>query len=70
MADGTVAFGSAYLNRGITVPFMKKSGINFKDIFQYCNDENQRELAKKAPVHEVLLDMAVSELPPVKICAL
>ena len=66
VADGTVAFGSAYHNWGITVPFMKKSGINFKDIFQYCNDENQRELAKKAPVHEVLLDMAVSELPSPK----
>ena len=66
VADGTVAFGSAYHNWGITVPFMKKSGINFKDIFQYCNDENQKELAKKAPVHEVLLDMAVSELPSPK----
>jgi elongation factor 2 len=63
VADGTVAFGSAYHNWGITVPYMKKTGISFKDIFQYCHDENQAELAKKAPVHEVLLDMAVSKLP-------
>jgi len=60
---GTVAFGSAYHNWGITVPYMAKSGISFTDIFQYCNDENQKELAQKAPVHEVLLDMAVSKLP-------
>ena len=60
---GTVAFGSAYHNWGITVPYMAKSGITFTDIFQYCNDENQKELAQKAPVHEVLLDMAVSKLP-------
>ena len=60
---GTVAFGSAYHNWGITVPYMAKSGISFKDIFQYCNDENQKELAQKAPVHEVLLDMAVTKLP-------
>ena len=63
VGDGTVAFGSAYHNWGITVPYMQKSGISFKDIFQYCNDENQKELAQKAPVHEVLLDMSVSKLP-------
>ena len=63
VGDGTVAFGSAYHNWGITVPYMAKSGISFKDIFEYCNNEQQRELAQKAPVHEVLLDMAVSKLP-------
>lgn len=63
VADGTVAFGSAYHNWGITVPYMQKSGISFKDIFDYCHNEQQRELAKKAPVHEVLLDMAVTQLP-------
>ena len=61
--DGTVAFGSAYHNWGITVPYMEKSGVNFTQIFEYCNNENQKELAKKAPVHEVLLDMAVEKLP-------
>ncbi|MDA0842628.1 MAG: elongation factor EF-2 [archaeon] len=63
VASGTVAFGSAYHNWGITVPYMQKSGISFKDIFEYCKNENQKELAQKAPVHEVLLDMAVSKLP-------
>jgi elongation factor 2 len=63
VADGTVAFGSAFHNWGITVPYMAKSGISFTDIFAYCNDDNQKELAEKAPVHEVLLDMAVSKLP-------
>ena len=61
--DGTVAFGSAYHNWGITVPYMQKSGVNFTQIFDYCNNEQQKELAKKAPVHEVLLDMSVEELP-------
>jgi len=63
VGDGTVAFGSAYHNWGITVPYMAKSGISFKDIFEYCNNEQQKELAQKAPVHEVLLDMAVTKLP-------
>jgi len=60
---GTVAFGSAYHNWGITLPYMQKSGVNFTQIFEFCHNEQQKELAKKAPVHEVLLDMAVEELP-------
>lgn len=63
VASGTVAFGSAYHNWGITVPYMAKSGISFKQIFEYCNNEDQKTLAQKAPVHEVLLDMAVTKLP-------
>jgi len=61
--DGTVAFGSAYHNWGITIPYMKKSGVSMTEIFEYCNNEDQKTLAKMAPVHEVLLDMAVTKLP-------
>ena len=61
--DGTVAFGSAYHNWGITIPYMKKSGVSMTEIFEYCNNEDQKTLAKKATVHEVLLDMAVTKLP-------
>ena len=61
--DGTVAFGSAYHNWGITIPYMKKSGVSMTEIFEFCNNEDQKTLAKKAPVHEVLLDMAVTKLP-------
>jgi elongation factor 2 len=63
VADGTVAFGSAYHNWGITAPYMAKSGISFTDIFEYCHNDQQKELSKKAPVHEVLLDMSVDKLP-------
>lgn len=60
---GTVAFGSAYYNWGMSIPFMKKTGLNFKDIFEHCHNDEQKALAKKAPVHQVLLDMAVERLP-------
>ncbi|MBT3642285.1 MAG: elongation factor EF-2 [Euryarchaeota archaeon] len=60
---GTVAFGSAYYNWGMSIPYMAKSGINFTQIFEYCHKDQQKELAKKAPVHRVLLDMAVDKLP-------
>jgi elongation factor 2 len=61
--DGSVAFGSAYHNWAINVPIMQQTGITFKDIFQYCAEENQKELAQKAPITEVLLDMVIEHLP-------
>jgi len=61
--DGTVAFGSAYNNWAISLPFMQKSKISFKDIFQYCEDGKQKELSKKSPLHEVVLDMAIRHVP-------
>ena len=53
--DGSVAFGSAYHNWAINVPTMQETGINFKDIIDYCNAENERELAQKVPLSDVLL---------------
>ncbi len=61
--DGSVAFGSAYYNWAISVPFMQKHGISFEDIYNYCKDEDQKTLAKKAPIHKVLLDMVIDHLP-------
>lgn len=61
--DGSVAFGSAYHNWAINVPIMQKTGITFKNIYEYCRDENQKELAQAAPITEVLLDMVIEHLP-------
>ena len=61
--DGSVAFGSAYHNWAINIPMMQETGINFKDIIDYCNDENQKELARKVPLADVLLGMVVEHLP-------
>jgi len=63
VGEGSVAFGSAYHNWAISVPYMKKTGITFKDIIDYCNSGKQKELADKAPAHEILLDIAVKHLP-------
>jgi elongation factor 2 len=61
--DGSVAFGSAYHNWAINMDIMQKTGITFKDILDYCNQENQKELAQKVPLSEVLLGMVVEHLP-------
>lgn len=64
--DGSVAFGSARENWALSVPFMQKKGITFKDIFNlYEMGELERKewCWKNAPLYEVLLDMAVKHLP-------
>ncbi len=64
--DGSVAFGSAYYNWAISAPYMQKTGLSFKDIYNYCDKEDQKTLAKKTPIHEVILDMVVDHLPSPK----
>jgi elongation factor 2 len=61
--DGSVAFGSAYYNWAISIPWMKNSGITFKDIYKYCTKREHRLLAKRAPIHQILLDMVIQHLP-------
>lgn len=63
VAKGTVAFGSAKKKWAINVPYMKKTGITFKDIIDACNNDKQDELAKKAPLSRIVLDMVVNNLP-------
>lgn len=61
--DGSVAFGSAYHNWAISVPYMKRSNISFKEIYDHLNGGTQKALAKKSPIHEILLDMVVDHTP-------
>ena len=61
--DGSVAFGSAYYNWAISTPWMKKSKITFKDIYDYCSKKDQKTLAKRSPIHRILLDMVIEHLP-------
>ncbi|HDJ38709.1 MAG TPA: elongation factor EF-2 [Methanosarcinales archaeon] len=62
-ANGTVAFGSALYNWAISVTYMKKSGIGFKEVYDYCKKEDMKSLAKKCPLHEVMNDMVIKHLP-------
>ncbi|MCD6590029.1 elongation factor EF-2 [Candidatus Woesearchaeota archaeon] len=63
--NGTVIFGSAFHNWALSIPYMKKKGITFKDIIEAYQQEGERwkELKKKAPLHEVLLDAVIKHLP-------
>lgn len=64
--DGSVAFGSARDNWGMSVPFMKKRGITFKDIiniYSMPEDERVKWCWKNAPLYEVMLDAVIKHLP-------
>jgi len=61
---GTVAFGSAFHNWAISLPYMQKKQIGFKEIIDaYQTEDAYKELAKKAPIHEVVLDMVTHHHP-------
>ncbi|MFH1445115.1 MAG: elongation factor EF-2 [Nanoarchaeota archaeon] len=61
--DGSVAFGSAVKNWAISIPLMKKAGVSFKSIIDYSEQAKEKELAEKAPLHVVVLDMVIKHLP-------
>ncbi len=61
--DGSVAFGSALRKWAISVPKMQETGISFKDIIDMTEGENEKELAKKTPLHAVVLEMVIKHLP-------
>lgn len=63
--NGSVCFGSAFHNWALSIPYMQKKGITFKDIIgaYSSQDEKYKELADKAPLHEVVLNMVIQHLP-------
>ncbi len=64
--DGSVAFGSARENWALSLPYMQKKGIIFKDILKiYDMNETERKewVWKNSPLYEVLLDMVEKHLP-------
>ncbi len=66
--DGSVAFGSARDNWALSLPYMHKKNVNFKDILKIYDASLSEEERKKwvwenAPLHEVILDMVIKHLP-------
>ncbi|MBI2970800.1 MAG: elongation factor EF-2 [Candidatus Aenigmarchaeota archaeon] len=61
--NGSVAFGSGYRKWAISVPYMLREKITFKDIIEYTSSGRDDELSKRAPLHRVVLDMVTRHLP-------
>ncbi|HHE36712.1 MAG TPA: elongation factor EF-2 [Candidatus Woesearchaeota archaeon] len=61
--DGSVCFGSAFHNWALSMDYMKKKNISFKDIISAYENDTWKDLSKKAPLHEVLLNAVIKHLP-------
>jgi len=61
--EGSVAFGSAFHNWAVSFPYMQKTKITFKEIINAYKEGNEKELANKAPLHEIVLNMVIKHLP-------
>lgn len=63
VGGGTVGFGSALYNWGLSQPMMAETGHNFSDVMEWERDEDREKLARELPIEEVVLDMVVNHLP-------
>ncbi|MFA4960619.1 MAG: elongation factor EF-2 [Candidatus Pacearchaeota archaeon] len=66
--DGSVAFGSARDNWALTIPFMKKKGITFSDIYKIYDETKSEEerkdwVWKNASLFDAMMDVVVKHLP-------
>ena len=60
---GNVSFGSAFHKWAVSVPYMKRTGLNFKVIYEYCSKADHKSLVEKGQIDEVILEMAIEHLP-------
>ena len=65
---GNVSFGSGFHKWAISYTTMKNFGINFQHIYDYCSKQDHAWLQEKAPIDEVILEMAVKHLPSPIVC--
>lgn len=61
--DGSVTFGSAYNKWAVSIDASKRTGVSFKDVYDYCKNENQKELSKKSPLFAAIFEMVIKHLP-------
>ena len=61
--DGSVTFGSAKDRWAMSINYMEKTNLNFKDVIDAYEKDQVSELAKKAPLYTIIMDMVVKHLP-------
>lgn len=61
--EGSVSFGSAYNNWALSTHSLQRTGITFKDVYDYCKNGDQKTLALKSPLYSTVLEMVIKKLP-------
>ncbi len=66
--DGSVCFGSALHKWAMSIDYMNKKNISFKEVIDayQSGSEKWKKLCKKAPLHEVFLDAVIKHHPDPK----
>jgi elongation factor 2 len=62
-AIGSVAFGSAYNHWAVSTKSMARTGINFKQVYEWMKADKQKEIADKSPLEDTMFEMVVTHLP-------
>ena len=60
---GSVSFGSAFHKWALSFPYMKKHNLTFKEVITAYEQDNYSSLSKKAPLHQVILNMVIEHHP-------
>lgn len=61
--DGSVCFGSGFHNWALSIPYMQKNKITFKDVTEAYEGGDHTVLRDKCPLHIVLLNSVIKHLP-------
>ncbi len=61
--DGSVCFGSGFHNWALSIPYMQKHNISFKDVIDAYESGDHAALRKKCPLHDVLLNAVIKHHP-------
>ena len=62
-ATGSVCFGSAYNHWAVSITSMKRTGINFKQVYEFMKNDQQKMIAEKSPLEDTIFEMVVTQLP-------
>ncbi len=62
-AHGNVCFGSAYNHWAVSIKSMARTGINFKQVYEFMKNDQQKMIAEKSPLEDTIFEMVVTQLP-------
>ena len=61
--DGSVCFGSAFHNWGLSIPYMQENGVKMQEMIDAYENDTWQDLKKRAPIHEVVLNAVIKHHP-------
>ena len=61
--EGSVSFGSGFHKWALSLPYMQKTGITFKEVVEAYEQDKVNDFSRIAPVHKVVLNMVTKHLP-------